>query len=767
MPALFYAVLAASMLHAATTPGGPKSKIFQIGKFDRSSSEFANGVPARNADFIVSKSDPAKDWFSFQPVMLKSVHGTPQLQDASAPRAISFELQESPADSYRLHVALLIETASVPALKVGINGKMGMFYLHPTLDYSNGDQGDSFNPAYSSADVVFDFPGSYLHGGVNRITLQMVEEAEEAVPDAGVNYDGVELDRVPRNPGTYDFSAQLEPTIFFHRQNGELMETVEAFIRCYDAMKPGIKVDLVMGQRSYHADLHGGYDFGEERVRFQVHGFEQKTEAQLTVETGGGKQQFKQTIDPEKKWTVFLVPEIHVDIGYSDYQAKVAAIQSRTISEAMEMTAKHPDFRFSLDGEWDLEQFLETCSAPQRQRAIEAIQKGQLFVPAQYANLLTGIPTAETLIRSLYSSANFSRKYGTPLDYANITDVPSFSWSYASILASAGIGYLAAGSNNYRAPVLMQGRLNESSPMWWVGPDGKKVLLWYSRHYHQMRSVFGLPPLIAAGHDALPLYLQMYENAKYHANATILYGTQVENTDLFPQQAELVQKWNNTYAYPHMEYSGFHEAMRNIADQFGDRIPTIHGDGGPYWEDGAASDAYYLAMERWSEGRAQTAEKLATLASLVNPRLRTDTAALGRMWTDMVLMDEHTFDSWNSVSDPTSQEAADQIAFKEQFAVNAAAGVDFTAKRSMASLADAIPAGQGSVIVFNGLNWERSGPVTVDLNKSDEIADALTGQPVPYELMFRGNEFNRVRFLAQAVPPLGFMVYVLRHSAEA
>ncbi len=70
---------------------------------------------------------------------------------------------------------------------------------------------------------------------------------------------------------------------------------------------------------------------------------------------------------------------------------------------------------------------------------IDAIQKDHLFVPAQYANLLTGIPTAETLIRSLYPSANFSRKYGTPFDYANITDVPSYSWSYASILASAGI----------------------------------------------------------------------------------------------------------------------------------------------------------------------------------------------------------------------------------------------------------------------------------------------------------------------------------------
>lgn len=188
------------------------------------------------------------------------------------------------------------------------------------------------------------------------------------------------------------------------------------------------------------------------------------------------------------------------------------------------------------------------CALHRHQRAITEIQKEQLFVPAQYANLLTGFPTAKTLVRSLCPGADFSGIRGMPFNYANITDVPSCSWSYASILAAAGTHNLAGGSNNYRAPVLLQDRLNESSPMWWQGTDGKKVLLWYSRIYQQMQMLFGLPPLFTAGEDTFPLFLQMYEHDGYHANATILYGTQVENTDLFPQQAELAEKWNGIYA---------------------------------------------------------------------------------------------------------------------------------------------------------------------------------------------------------------------------
>ena len=50
---------------------------------------------------------------------------------------------------------------------------------------------------------------------------------------------------------------------------------------------------------------------------------------------------------------------------------------------------------------------MKTRSAADQQRAITAMKKGQaLFVPAQYAELLTGFPSAETLIRSLYAKAH-------------------------------------------------------------------------------------------------------------------------------------------------------------------------------------------------------------------------------------------------------------------------------------------------------------------------------------------------------------------------
>jgi alpha-mannosidase len=717
-------------LSAAAVQSGPSS-IFRVGTFNRSSTEFAAGRPAKPVNFIIGKSSPAKDWYAVQPALAISPGGAQAANGAAAPRAVSFSLESPPAASYQLAISLLIESPSVPALKISINGKEGTFYLHPKLDYNVGDELSWYDPTYSHADLRFSFPGSYLRHGANTITFQVVEEAGEEVPNASLTYDAIELDRGGEGSHAERSSAQIIPTIFYRRnssQANQLEERVDVFLQYDGPIQAGSGVDLVLAGKRYHQALHGHQDFGEEKIDFSIPEFPPQTRAQVTWDVDGYPQRSEQLIDPKKKWNLFLVPHIHIDVGYSDYQAKVAAIQSRVIDEAMELTAKHPDFRFSVDGSWALAQFMKTRTSADQERAITAMRNQQLFIPAQYASLLTGFPTAETLIRSLYPSAGFSRVHGTPFNYANITDVPTYTWSYASILASAGIKYFLAGSDNGRGGVFaVPGRLNESSPFWWEGPDGKKVLFWYSRHYMQMQLLFGLPPLLSAGVETLPLFLQQYEQPTYRADAAIIYGTQVENTDLFPQQAELAEQWNSVYAYPRLQYSGFYDSLKSIADQFGNEIPTIRGDGGPYWEDGIAADAYYSAMERENESRGPSAEKLATLTALVDPRLAPDKPSLDRMWTDMVLMDEHTWASYNSVSSPKSMEAVKQLAVKDSNAVNAHALVDWLARNSMTSIVNSISASKGSLIVFNPLNWERSGLVSIDLK---EAMKSQTHRPI-------------------------------------
>ena len=732
-----------------------EQNVWRIGVFNGSSAEFG-GSDAQPVVFTVGESKASQDWPGYEQALLPSAKPSP----ATEPRTIRFRIDRL-SRAWRLHVSLLVEQPSVPILRVAVNGRVGDFYLHPKLNNAMGDTVDAFDPVYSEAEVEIELPGSALHMGENSISLQALGEHKTDVSDAGLTYDAISLDRISAYQAR--LTARLQPTIFYEQRDGVLRERVDLFVRSPRPLHTGY-AELEIAGHSYRQTISSPNAFGEARLSFWVPEFSAATVAHMSLRAGGHGVRLTQTIDPQKKWTLYLVPLVHLDLGYTDYQAKVAAIHSRILDEAMGLIAKHPSFRYSTDGSWSVAQYMKLRTPAKQQQLINAIRERHIFVPAQYCNLLTGFPTAETLIRSLYPSADFSRIHDTPFNYANITDVPSYTWSYPSILAAAGIHYFVAASNNDRAPVLLQGHLNEHSPMYWEGPDGGKVLFWYSRHYMQMQFLFGLPPHVAAGEETVPLFLQMYEHPGYRANSVIVYGTQVENTDLFPQQAALAGKWNKVFSYPHIEYSGFHHALKNIAKQFGSDIPTVRGDGGPYWEDGIASDGYYAAIERVNEARAPSAEKLATLNSLVNPGQAADQHELTRMWDNMVLMDEHTWDSWNSVSDPDSQEAIDQLKKKDSHAVDAELQRTQIARSAMDSLVYSMDVGPGNLVVFNPLNWRRSDLVKVDLDNGQEIVDRVTGKVAPYFVLHQYRDFRRVEFLASDVPPLGYKVYHLREA---
>jgi hypothetical protein len=452
-------------------------------------------------------------------------------------------------------------------------------------------------------------------------------------------------------------------------------------------------------------------------------------------------------------------------VGYSDYQEKVAEIQSRELDEAMELIHAHPHFRFSPDGYWSVRQYLAGRSEDQQKQLFQMVKDKKIFVPTVEASLLTGFPALETLIRSLYPAFEFNRKYGGDADYANITDVPSYSWSYASVMSAAGLKYFVSGCDNDNGPILLFSRLNEKSPFWWEGPDGGRILTWYSWVYSQLAVLFGgMQGEIAAGRDSIPVFLQAYSHPEYKSNAVLVYGTQWENTDLFPRQAHLADDWNKIYAYPHLQYSGFAEALGRIARQFGDAIPVVRGDGGPYWEDGIASTARSAAIERETEQRALGAEKFSTLSGLVNPRLRPEAEALKRLWNNMVLYDEHTWGADRSVSDPKSQESVNQLGVKESFAHEAKRDVEYVLRRGLAALADYIYDPEGTLLVFNPLSWPRSGMVEMDLDKGLELVDLVTNRTVPYEVLSTGPAYRHIRFLAQDVPSVGYKAYALEQT---
>src|SRR5258708_23969264 len=147
-----------------------RKTVWRVGVLDGSSREFAGGEPHVAVHFVVGQEQPRTAWYAVDPVAWA---GNPP-DPTSVPRAIDFSIAGRPEPVYRLKASLLIEHSSVPALRIGINGRLGTFYLHPRLDYNMGDMVAAFDPAYARAEVEVDFPGSSLKTATNSISFQPV-----------------------------------------------------------------------------------------------------------------------------------------------------------------------------------------------------------------------------------------------------------------------------------------------------------------------------------------------------------------------------------------------------------------------------------------------------------------------------------------------------------------------------------------------------------------------------------------------------------------
>lgn len=747
---------------AAYSSSTAANTVWQIGTFDQSSHEFNNNAPVAKADFnpvfTIGKSKTS-EWPGRQPGSENKAEGL-----RSHPFTILFDMPSTPAGAYTLTVSALLYNIRYPHLEISINGRKGTFYFPRKLNYYPGDS-DFWSPIYSGGEISVVLPRAALRKGENKLVLTALDDAKDGPGDSWLTYDAIGLTQSATASHSSSLRVMLKPTIYYLRKAGNLEEVTQVTVDLDHKIRLGT-VRLTVAANHYESSLSPVPDFGEQRFEFLVPELSVPTPAEITLRADGKTVTRRVTFQPERKWKLFVVPHEHLDIGYTDYRGKVAELHNRNQDAMLRLLVENPEMRWSIDGTWIVQQYLATRKPSAQKAFLDLARNGRIGVPAQYANLMTGTANLEEMIRSTFYGYRLHEKEGIPFDYVNITDVPSYTWSYPSILHSLGIRYFAAASNNDRAPILLWGKWNTQSPFWWEGPDGSKVLMSYSRQYLQLSFICQLPAQAAACRQSLPTFLQAYDRPSYKPDAALIYGTQVENTAYVPGDSQFVKEWNATYAYPRMIVSTFPDYFRYIDKHFGNELPTVTGDGGPYWEDGEGTDARYTAIDRLNQQRALTAEKLSTLGSFVQKDVAGEKEQIRKMWQDLILYAEHTFTYWGGYSRPQSDETRRQTFSKNQFVVNGRQEIRSILDQSLSQLADQIHMPAPAIVVFNGLNWTRSGFVETDLNDGTQIEEYPDMKVMPVEILLHGDGYNHVRFMAHDVPSMGYKCYKIAPAAD-
>jgi len=729
-------VLTGLFLASAAAQAQPSKLLWEIGKSDNNNAEFAlapNGYArfAGGGFFVVGSSDSKLDWPYVHPGPADRLWSKADTHTF----LIVFGLKSVPQDGQcKLRLDLLdTHKLDPPTMRIEINGKRFEHKMPP----GTGDP-TVFGDPKAGKEHKFDvnFPAGLLRPGNNEIALTLAA-------GSWILYDWIGLE-APASAelgevkgGTVVYNMRSAPGLI--EKDGKLMQALRLSVRHAGSKCHGqLCID---GQAVADVELSGGL----RDVEAYVPAVEKPTPVQVAL-TADGKEIYsqKQELRPVRRWVVHLLPHSHVDIGYTMIQTDVEKRQMNHIDAALDLAkksaafGKDAQFKWNCEVLWAVESYLRT-RPPEKQAAfIQAVKDGHLGLDALYGNELTGLCRPEELIRLVRYSQDLGKRCGVKVDSAMISDVPGVTWGLVSAFSQAGVRYFSDGVN-YLDRIGGALAVWQDKPFWWVGPDGKSKVLFWTPYmgYALGHTGYRLDPQILDRLSELERKGYPYDIVQMRWNVG------GDNGPPDAGLAQVVKNFNARFAYPKLRIMTTSNSFREFEAKFGDKLPEFRGDFTPYWEDGAASSARETALNREAAEQLSQAE---TLFALRNPAAY-PAKDFYEAWRNIVLYDEHTWGAHNSIHQPDSPFVKAQWKIKGGFATDAEAQSENLLESALPSQ----PAGQArtAIDVWNTSAWPRTDLValTLNLDGREDLYDEA-GVRVPIQ------EIGVVRVaLVRNVPP--------------
>jgi hypothetical protein len=483
-----------------------------------------------------------------------------------------------------------------------------------------------------------------------------------------------------------------------------------------------------------------------------------RTEA-LAYRLGAARGRIAAALMPVRPLELHLIHHTHLDIGYTHHQDEVERLQWAHLDSALVYAhaseGRDPSARFVWhpEGIWAVESYLDRRPTASRERVLEGIRRGTIALDGMFANLLTGLATDEVMFRSFEPARRLSDRAGTTIETAMLSDIPGFSWGLVPAMARHGIRYLSIGPNfGHRIGAFLD--TWGDRPFYWESPSGQdSVLTWVSSGgYAWFHTGLGYQALTARlDEEGVFRYVDQLIDAGYPYDiAALRYNIGSDNGPPDPTLSAAVEMWNARYVSPRLVIGRTADLFRRFEERYGDALPVHRGDLTGHWEDGAASSARETAaVRRTAEALVQTE----ILAAMLDRALPPD--RLYDAWRKVLLFEEHTWGSWNSVSEPAAALTTAQWARKRSFADSAQLLADGL-RRMVLEDVRARPS-EELIAIYNTANWDRTEVVFLPERVSgagDLVADA-EGRAVPSQRLPSGE----LAFLADAVPGLGSRRY--------
>ena len=458
--------------------------------------------------------------------------------------------------------------------------------------------------------------------------------------------------------------------------------------------------------------------FGYNTVNLGLPPVEKPEKVKLKVVAGDFSVSNTVILNPVKKWTIDLVQHSHTDIGYTRSQTEILAEHLRYIDYALDYcdaTDTYPEnakFRWTCEASWPVDEFLKCRPASQVERLKKRIAEGRIQVTGMYYNF-DELPDEQVLAASLKAVGRI-KEAGIPVNLAMQNDVNGIGWCMNDYFNQLGVKYLNMGTHGHRALICF----DKPTMFWWESPSGKKILTFRAEHY-----MIGNTELEIQTGDInkfknnLFNYLLSLDAKKYPFDEMAIQhsGYLTDNSPPSTIASDLIKQWNDIFEWPKLTTAVAGTFFEHMEKDHASEFPVIRGAWPDWWTDGFGASARESATTRVSSSTLSANVAGLSMASAAGIKLPAKTSEKIDLAENALLFYcEHTTGYSESVREPFSQPTMEQRALKESYAWEANRRTALIGEEAMGLLQSMfVSEKEPSLLIFNTLNWSRSGLATV------------------------------------------------------
>jgi alpha-mannosidase len=496
-------------------------------------------------------------------------------------------------------------------------------------------------------------------------------------------------------------------------------------------------------------------------------------------------------------WTMWMVSHFHYDPVWWNTQAgftetwydlpAAEGLRPPVVKTAFDLVRAHldaarhdPDYKFVLA---ELDYLKPHWDAYPEDRADlrRLLREGRVeLVGGNYNEANTNLTHPESTIRNAVYGVGYQRDVvgGEPRS-AWMLDVFGHDPAYPGLMADAGLESSAWA----RGPFHMWGpnrhagdnrRMQFPSEFEWISPTGRGLLTSYMANHYG--AGWDIEDRAGDLDEAMAeAYRQFGELKPVAATRNVLLPVGADHVVPSRWCTEIHRAWAKRYVWPRFRTAvprDFFAAVRAETAERGAAFSPQTRDMNPVY---TGCDVSYIdtkQAQRAAEVAVLDAERLATLAALLDDAARYPHEALDKAWRLLAFGAHH---------DAITGSESDQVyldllgGWREAYELGAAARA--AAIAHIAAHADTSGPGR-PVLAVNTLSWARDGITTVSLayppgaTPGVEVRDdAGAAVPAVADGMWRHPDgtigFVTLTFLARDVPSLGFRTYWVADAADA